>query len=165
MATCTFLCVPAAQWAFGTALSSFPTIFVPWAPAVTSGQRYGRVPHSEVTGSLPVCQDQVGQGPVLSAELSLWSPSGLTCLSLSVCLFQAMWMMLQLKEPEDFVIATGEVHSVREFVEKAFKHVGKTIVWVYKKHNTYHFETCISIIICLSQPSSSFLCNSSVTCE
>lgn len=37
-------------------------------------------------------------------------------------------MMLQLKEPEDFVIATGEVHSVREFVEKAFKHVGKTIV-------------------------------------
>ncbi|XP_030289392.1 GDP-mannose 4,6 dehydratase [Sparus aurata] len=42
---------------------------------------------------------------------------------------EAMWMMLQLKEPEDFVIATGEVHSVREFVEKAFKHVGKTIVW------------------------------------
>ncbi|KAG7488341.1 hypothetical protein MATL_G00033960 [Megalops atlanticus] len=40
-----------------------------------------------------------------------------------------MWLMLQEEQPEDFVIATGEVHSVREFVEKAFKHVGKTIVW------------------------------------
>uniref|UniRef100_A0AAQ5ZA21 GDP-mannose 4,6-dehydratase n=1 Tax=Amphiprion ocellaris TaxID=80972 RepID=A0AAQ5ZA21_AMPOC len=42
---------------------------------------------------------------------------------------EAMWLMLQKEEPEDFVISTGEVHSVREFVEKAFKHVGKTIVW------------------------------------
>ncbi|XP_048871885.1 GDP-mannose 4,6 dehydratase isoform X2 [Brienomyrus brachyistius] len=42
---------------------------------------------------------------------------------------EAMWLMLQEEEPEDYVIATGEVHSVREFVEKAFKHVGKTIVW------------------------------------
>lgn len=41
---------------------------------------------------------------------------------------QAMWLMLQTDEPEDFVIATGEVHSVREFVEKSFKHIGKTIV-------------------------------------
>ncbi|XP_037105388.1 GDP-mannose 4,6 dehydratase isoform X2 [Syngnathus acus] len=42
---------------------------------------------------------------------------------------KAMWLMLQQEEPDDFVIATGEVHSVREFVEKAFQHVGKTIVW------------------------------------
>ncbi|TKS75087.1 GDP-mannose 4,6 dehydratase [Collichthys lucidus] len=48
---------------------------------------------------------------------------------------KAMWLMLQKKEPEDFVIATGEVHSVREFVEKAFKHVGKTIVWEGKDEN------------------------------
>lgn len=41
---------------------------------------------------------------------------------------QAMWLMLQKDEPEDFVIATGEVHSVREFVEKSFLHIGKTIV-------------------------------------
>ena len=41
---------------------------------------------------------------------------------------QAMWLMLQMEQPEDFVIATGEVHSVREFVEKAFHHIGKTIV-------------------------------------
>lgn len=42
---------------------------------------------------------------------------------------EAMWLMLQEKEPSDFVIATGEYHSVREFVEVAFKHIGRTIVW------------------------------------
>jgi GDPmannose 4,6-dehydratase len=36
---------------------------------------------------------------------------------------EAMWLMLQQKEPEDYVIATGEAHSVREFVEKAFEFV------------------------------------------
>ena len=37
-----------------------------------------------------------------------------------------MYLFLQ---PEDFVIATGEMHSVREFVEAAFRHVGKEIEW------------------------------------
>lgn len=41
---------------------------------------------------------------------------------------QAMWLMLQQETPEDLVIATGDVHSVREFVVEAFKQVGKTIV-------------------------------------
>ena len=36
----------------------------------------------------------------------------------------AMWKMLQQKEPEDFVIGTGETHSVREFAEMAFKYAG-----------------------------------------
>lgn len=40
-----------------------------------------------------------------------------------------MWLMLQQDSPEDFVIATGETHSVREFVEAAFKYIGKEIVW------------------------------------
>ena len=37
---------------------------------------------------------------------------------------EAMWMMLQQDEPDDFVIATGETHSVREFCELAFGYVG-----------------------------------------
>jgi GDPmannose 4,6-dehydratase len=37
---------------------------------------------------------------------------------------EAMWMMMQQDKPEDFVIATGESHSVREFVEEAFSYVG-----------------------------------------
>lgn len=42
---------------------------------------------------------------------------------------EGMWMMLQAEQPDDFVLATGETHTVREFVEKAFAHVGITIVW------------------------------------
>ena len=37
---------------------------------------------------------------------------------------QAMWLMMQQKKPDDYVIATGETHSVREFVEEAFNVVG-----------------------------------------
>lgn len=37
---------------------------------------------------------------------------------------EAMWMMLQQEDPEDYVIGTGETHSVREFVEEAFSSVG-----------------------------------------
>jgi GDP-D-mannose dehydratase len=34
---------------------------------------------------------------------------------------EGMWQILQCQEPHDFVLATGETHSVREFVERAFK--------------------------------------------
>src|SRR3989344_4661946 len=37
---------------------------------------------------------------------------------------EAMWRMLQQKKPKDYVIATGKAHSVREFVERAFGHLG-----------------------------------------
>ena len=42
---------------------------------------------------------------------------------------EGMWLMLQEPEPDDYVLATGEMHSVREFVECAFAHVGRTIIW------------------------------------
>lgn len=42
---------------------------------------------------------------------------------------QVMWRMLQLDTPYDLVIATGQTHSVREFVQEAFAHVGITIEW------------------------------------
>ncbi len=42
---------------------------------------------------------------------------------------EAMWMMLQQAKPEDFVIATGEQHSVREFVERAATQIGWKIKW------------------------------------
>jgi len=42
---------------------------------------------------------------------------------------RAMWLMLQQPAPDDYVIATGETHSVREFVELAFRHVGVNLVW------------------------------------
>jgi GDPmannose 4,6-dehydratase len=42
---------------------------------------------------------------------------------------EGMWLILQQDTPDDYVLATGESHSVREFVEKAFSHVGRVIVW------------------------------------
>lgn len=42
---------------------------------------------------------------------------------------ECMWKMLQLEKPDDFVIATGHMHSVRKFVEAAFRFVGKEIEW------------------------------------
>lgn len=52
---------------------------------------------------------------------------------------EAMWMMLQQEEPDDFVVATGETHSVQEFVELAFKAVGiddwqKYVISDHPKH-------------------------------
>jgi GDPmannose 4,6-dehydratase len=41
---------------------------------------------------------------------------------------EGMWRMLQQPTPDDFVLATGETHPVREFVEKAFAVVGVTIM-------------------------------------
>lgn len=42
---------------------------------------------------------------------------------------EGMWLIVQQKEPDDYVLATGEAHSVREFVELAFAEVGRKIVW------------------------------------
>jgi GDPmannose 4,6-dehydratase len=42
---------------------------------------------------------------------------------------EGMWLMLQQAEPDDYVLATGEKHSVREFAEKAFANVGRRIEW------------------------------------
>jgi GDPmannose 4,6-dehydratase len=42
---------------------------------------------------------------------------------------EMMWMMLQQKEPDDYVVATNETHSVREFVEKSFGIAGVQIEW------------------------------------
>jgi GDPmannose 4,6-dehydratase len=40
-----------------------------------------------------------------------------------------MWRMLQQDVPGDYVLATGESHSVRQFIERAFDEIGRTIAW------------------------------------
>lgn len=42
---------------------------------------------------------------------------------------EGMWRMLQQDEPDDYVLATGETHTIREFVELAFKEIGTDIKW------------------------------------
>ncbi|MDY0302381.1 MAG: GDP-mannose 4,6-dehydratase [Candidatus Moranbacteria bacterium] len=46
---------------------------------------------------------------------------------------EGMWLMLQQEKPEDFVLATGETHSVREFIEEACKVAGIDLIWKGKK--------------------------------
>ncbi len=48
---------------------------------------------------------------------------------------EAIWMILQQSKPEDYVIASGKNHTVREFAEKAFAHVGIKIKWQGKGLN------------------------------
>lgn len=53
---------------------------------------------------------------------------------------EAMWLMLQQKEPSDFVIATEESHSVREFVELAYAELGIEIEWLGSGVNEYGID-------------------------
>lgn len=47
--------------------------------------------------------------------------------------------MLQQEKPEDFVVATGEAHSVRELVELAFKQIQMEIRFVWVERTNMHF--------------------------
>jgi GDPmannose 4,6-dehydratase len=53
---------------------------------------------------------------------------------------EAMWLMLQQDEPEDFVIATGKQYSVREFVEEAAPYFGMKIVWMGEGVNEIGYD-------------------------
>jgi GDPmannose 4,6-dehydratase len=48
---------------------------------------------------------------------------------------EGMWRILQARDPEDFVLATNETHSVREFIEESFRNLGEEIVWKGKGIN------------------------------
>ena len=43
---------------------------------------------------------------------------------------EGMWRILQQSEPDDYVLATGEAHSIREFTELAFSHIGRQLRWI-----------------------------------
>ncbi|MCD4820816.1 MAG: GDP-mannose 4,6-dehydratase [Methanococcoides sp.] len=60
---------------------------------------------------------------------------------------EAMWLMLQQNEADDYVIATGETHSVREFVELAFKEIGIDIIWKGEKEGEVGVNSATGEII------------------
>jgi len=53
---------------------------------------------------------------------------------------RGMWMMMQHDIPGDYIMATGETHSVREFVEEAFRNVGINIAWRGKHENEEGYD-------------------------
>jgi GDPmannose 4,6-dehydratase len=60
----------------------------------------------------------------LEQELSLGDLSAQRDWGFAGDYVRAMWLMLQAGEPDDYVVATGEAHTVEEFVAAAFEHVG-----------------------------------------
>ncbi len=65
---------------------------------------------------------------------------------------EAMWLILQQEYPEDYVIATGESHSVREFTELAFKEVGIQILWKGKDHEEVGIDSSTGKILVKIDP-------------
>jgi GDPmannose 4,6-dehydratase len=64
---------------------------------------------------------------------------------------EAMWLMLQQETPDDYVIATGETHTVREFLEEAFNHVG--LNWKdYVEHDA-RYERPAEVDLLIGDPS------------
>jgi GDPmannose 4,6-dehydratase len=59
---------------------------------------------------------------------------------------EAMWKILQHDTPDDFVIATGEQYSVKEFVSWAFNHINRELRWEGVEHDELGIEVATGII-------------------
>jgi GDPmannose 4,6-dehydratase len=64
---------------------------------------------------------------------------------------RAMWLMLQQERPDDYVVATGETHSVRELVEVAFSHLG--LRWQDHVHQDERFMRPAEVDLLIGDPS------------
>ncbi len=80
-----------------------------------------------VTRKITLAAGRIAEG--LQDHLELGNLDSLRDWGYAKDYVECMWLMLQADEPEDYVIATGEQHTVRDFTEKAFKANGIDIVW------------------------------------
>ena len=83
-----------------------------------------------VTRKISLAAARIAQGK--QKKLTLGNLDSLRDWGYAKDYVECMWLILQHAKPEDFVIATGEMHTVREFVEYAFKHVDIDIEWIGK---------------------------------
>ncbi|MBP1950566.1 GDP-mannose 4,6-dehydratase [Virgibacillus litoralis] len=81
-----------------------------------------------VTRKITLAAARIAQGK--QKKLALGNLNSLRDWGYAKDYVECMWLMLQHDKPEDFVIATGEMHTVREFVELAFKYVDIEIEWL-----------------------------------
>jgi len=65
---------------------------------------------------------------------------------------ETMWLMLQQEKPDDYIIATGENHTVRDFVEAAFKEIGVDIRWDGKEDKERGYDSKTGILRVLVNP-------------
>jgi GDPmannose 4,6-dehydratase len=61
---------------------------------------------------------------------------------------ESMWLMLQQKEPNDYVIATGETHSIRDFLDRAFQHIGIVDWKEYVKQDDRYMRPAEVDVLC-----------------
>jgi len=80
-----------------------------------------------VTRKITLAAARISQG--LQDKLYLGNLNALRDWGYAKDYVECMWLILQQKEPDDFVIATGEYHTVREFATLAFKYAGIDIEW------------------------------------
>ena len=80
-----------------------------------------------VTRKITLAAARIAQGK--QDKLYLGNLSSLRDWGYAKDYVECMWLILQNDKPEDFVIATGEQHSVREFAELAFHHAGIELIW------------------------------------
>lgn len=83
---------------------------------------------SFVTRKITLAASRIAQG--LQERLHLGNLSSLRDWGYARDYVECMWLMLQHDTPEDYVIATGEQHTVREFAEKAFRCAGIELEWI-----------------------------------
>nr|WP_203558428.1 GDP-mannose 4,6-dehydratase [Bacteroides sp. 519] len=86
-----------------------------------------------VTRKITLAASRIAQG--LQDKLYLGNLNSLRDWGYAKDYVECMWMMLQHPEPEDFVIATGEYHTVREFCTLAFKEAGIELTWQGEDEN------------------------------
>lgn len=80
-----------------------------------------------VTRKITLAAARIAKG--LQEKLYLGNLSALRDWGYAKDYVECMWLMLQYEKPEDFVVATGEAHSVREFCTLAFKYAGVELKW------------------------------------
>ena len=101
-----------------------------------------------VTRKITLAAARIAQG--LQDCLYLGNLSSLRDWGYAKDYVECMWLMLQNSKPEDFVIATGVQHSVREFAYHAFKHAGMELKWQGEGLN----ETGVCVAVSGSAPQS-----------
>ena len=80
-----------------------------------------------VTRKITLAAGRIAEG--LQDHLELGNMDSLRDWGYAKDYVECMWLIMQQEEPDDFVIATGEQHTVRDFTEKAFSENGMTIRW------------------------------------
>lgn len=102
-----------------------------------------------VTRKITLAAGRIAEG--LQDHLELGNMDSLRDWGYAKDYIECMWMMLQHDNPEDFVIATGEQHTVRDFTEKAFKSNGIDLFWEGTGINEKGFDKATGrMLVCVN---------------